>query len=437
MQAGSSWSLWQWTPTGSDRARKAVSQSYTQDLRLPLEIWTTVFSILGDPASPTAVRDTLACVFLSRALRPQAEPALYRHVSISTHVTSLSSFLTGVCGVQRRALAVRTLRLRPPRPLSVLETLSSRLAGLAFGKQSGDPLTLETRSRMNAMMLRALDGMANLTDLEFPIHNEYGICLVQLRDMRWLGAPDIHERPPRSMQRPESSSDLGASQRAVSFSIRAHAHYKDSQWRSHLVGTLHYLAHHNITHLTLVERAIEWDVSPLRSLAAWHPRLVSLRLVLARPKFLIGHDMWPTDVMAYNAFPELRHLEVSELKSGYCESPFTPFDGVGGYVHYEHHLSRAQTPPTCPKLTFIVWFPAEYHRALAVHPTDSRYREELPQYTARLFELYPLLERVERRRIEDLFEQGRAEYVAFTREREGGPVVACPCEYNRERWLRT
>ena len=54
---------------------------------------------------------------------------------------------------------------------------------------------------------------------------------------------------------------------------------------------------------------------------------------------------------------------------------FMPFHGVGGYVHYAHHLARAQTPPTCPKLASVVWIPAEYHRALVVHPTvtDSRH----------------------------------------------------------------
>ena len=105
-------------------------------------------------------------------------------------------------------------------------------------------------------------------------------------------------------------------------------------------------------------------------------------------------------------------------------------------MHYAHHLARAQTPPTCPKLASVVWIAAEYHRALVVHPTvmDSRH---LSTPCARLFELYPLLERIERPRIEDLFEHSRAEYVAFTREREGGPVVACPCDYDRERWLRT
>ncbi|KAI0744932.1 hypothetical protein C8Q76DRAFT_789399 [Earliella scabrosa] len=429
MQPSSLWSRWR--PT-TDTVLN--NDGRDQDLIFPVEIWAVIFGIVGDSASSNSMRDMHACVLICKALQRTAEAVLYSHVSIDTQLPTLSKFLTSVCYSQRRAAAVRTLRLRPPPVSSAagsLITLSSRIAALALTVRM-PPMSKEgsryDKARLNATMQVALERMTKLSEIEFPIVTiSEQVFVVGLRVL------PLHPKATPACGSDKSSRDSDAQPPLVGhFSLYQSGPFDATQWQNRMAGNTHYLDRYNITHVAITSPPLG-TTSVLNSLGMI-ARLVSLKLSYDASSNPWFQELWPTDILSYCSLPLLQYLEVAE-GSGYSDSSTDPRLLHIWDPDYTRHLHHALQLSKNPRLKYVVWVPAAPNRALAADPDRSVYRDALPHYTSYLFALYPTLKRFERAKIEDLISAGRAEYVAYVRGTDG-TVSTHQCQYDPDRWSR-
>ena len=320
-----------------------------QDLIFPVEIWAVIFGIVGDSASSNSMRDVHACVLICKALQRTAEAVLYSHVSIDTQLPTLSKFLTSVCYSQRRAAAVRTLRLRPPPVSSAagsLITLSSRIAALALTVRM-PPTSKEgsryDKARLNATMQVALERMTKLSELEFPIVTiSEQVFVVGLRVL------PLHPKATPACESDKSSRDSDAQSPLVGhFSLHQSGPFDATQWQNRMAGNTHYLDRYNITHVAITSPPLG-TTSVLNSLGMT-ARLVSLKLSYDASSNPWFQELWPTDILSYCSLPLLQYLEVAE-GSGYSDSSTDVCWPLHRERSFDRPLTLSHVAQTAPHL---------------------------------------------------------------------------------------
>ncbi|KAI0692364.1 hypothetical protein C8T65DRAFT_77297 [Cerioporus squamosus] len=156
----------------SHNTEVATGDNPACSLRIPLEIWIAIAEIMG--SNDVGWRYLVPLAQVCKELRYAAEEALYCRVSVGPHVRQLLSFLHAVCESERRAAAVRALRIRVPMVVfssvrrTVLQKLgrhSSRYSAAA--SQAHYSVGAREAGNLSGILAQAFGRLVNLKELDF------------------------------------------------------------------------------------------------------------------------------------------------------------------------------------------------------------------------------------------------------------------------------
>ncbi|KAI0692362.1 hypothetical protein C8T65DRAFT_669765 [Cerioporus squamosus] len=365
-------------------AGAAANDSLSVELQLPLEIWLIIVDILASTNNGQCHLAALAQV--CKELRYPAEEALYRRVSVGSHILQLRSFLHTVCESERRAAAVRALRMRVPsvvssfvRPtvLQKLSRYSSRYTATA--SQAHYSVSAREAGNLSDVLAQALGRLVNLKELDFVDSNDlqafpvlFAYASFQLTELRTTGN--------------------ALSKAIVCLQARTTIGPEGSRRAPSPLATVEKLT------VDVSTTSFYLPVSDLQILVAL-PNLLSLRIEWSSFQVFSNHVasvLWPTHVLGDEPMRRLRRLEVSEWRT---KRPYRPMPADLN-ADVDTHFLRLRG--LCPSITSLVWWPSEYHRHLAKTGAErpTRFCEALRRYTEGLFATWPTLECFERPKLE-------------------------------------
>ena len=268
-------------------------------------------------------RGLLPLTRVCRALSCVSEELLYRRVSVGPHFSELRTFLRAVCASERRAAAVRVLRIQIPEVIrdSMRLTLLQKLAGYSMSPPPLSDYNINPRQmcKLSKLVTQAFRQMVNLQQLNFNDLQRFPEIFTRttfhLAELRTTGDA-LSRVTSQSSIRPHECGTDPDGYCLCPFSLisieKLEADLFDPSMHLTCIRLL------SVTHLFL-DRCLFVSLPDLRRSLPGLPNLLSLRI---RWSVLYANrdisTLWPTHIIGYGPVPRLRRLQICEWGTYYA-----------------------------------------------------------------------------------------------------------------------